>query len=162
MTTYIPFTPSLISAPQFTPTLDGAQYNVVVTWSLFGQRYYLNCYSLNGERIFTAPLIESAAGVAIESLKWDVTTSLVTAKTTAPHGLRLGAAINLTIAGCAPDAYNGAVQAMVASPTTFTYPLQSDPGTASVFGSASYLISMTSGYFTSTLVYRDGAFEVSP
>ena len=162
MTTYIAFTPSNSAAPKFQVTLDGALYTIVLTWSLFGQRYYVNCYALDGVWIFSIPLTETNAGLPLEALSWDVTKEMVTATTTIPHGYPLGTEIKLTIAGCAPTAYNGAIVAMVTSPNTFTYPLGVDPGNATTFGSASYLISLTAGYFNSTLVYRDGQFEISP
>ncbi len=160
--TYFPFTPSNKSAPQFQPTFDGLQFTVIVTWSLFGQRFYVNCYALDGSLQFALPLIESNAGLTIEALAFSLPSGLVTLTTATPHGYALGTLVNLTVAGCAPDAFNGAFQCAVASPTTLTYPLASDPGAASVFGSISYLISMTAGYFDSTLVFRNGQFEVSP
>lgn len=58
MTTYT-FTPSSTSLFSFQPTLDGKAYNIVVSWNLFGQRYYLNCYDLSGNLVFCLPLIGS-------------------------------------------------------------------------------------------------------
>lgn len=61
MTTFFSFTPSAIQAYQFQPTLDGNEYTIIVTWNVFGQRYYANCFSQEGARIFTLPLIGSPA-----------------------------------------------------------------------------------------------------
>lgn len=48
MTTYVPFIPPN-NAPQiFLATLDGVQYSLSITWNLFGQRWYLNVYTLRG------------------------------------------------------------------------------------------------------------------
>lgn len=43
----------------FQATLDSQPYNVIVTWSIYGQRYYVNLYDTAGVRIFTMPLIGS-------------------------------------------------------------------------------------------------------
>lgn len=158
--TLIPFTPSNKAAFQFQPTLDGQQYTGIVTWNLFGKRFYVNLYQLDGTQVFTLPLIESPAGAVIESLIWDA--GIVEAATNDDHGFTVGATVQMTIAGCLPVEYNGDVLAFVTSDTTFTYPVSSDPGVATQFGVASYNISMTAGYFDSTLVFRNGQFEVTP
>src|SRR6266566_2988171 len=56
---YFPFTPSVNAPFQFTPTLDGVQYQAVVTWNLYGQRYYVNLYALDGTLVFSLPLVGS-------------------------------------------------------------------------------------------------------
>ena len=163
MTTYFAFTPSRTSVPQFSPTLDGSQYLCSCTWNLFAQRYYLNCFDQDGNRIFSQALVETPPALALNTLAWSELTMLVTATTQTPHGFQTGAAVTLTIAGCSPDAYNGAQAATITGPSTFTYPLNADPGSNVVAGSASTLINMAAGYFqTSTLVFRNSAFEVSP
>lgn len=162
MTAYFAFQPSAIANFQFQPTLDGQQYNVVVTWGLFGQRYYANCYALDGTPIFTVPLVGSPVGLDLESLTWSG--GVVTAETTIPHGYDVGASINLTIDGCNPTALNGTYPSVIESPTTFTYPLAADPGATTTPGIVEYNIDLAAGYFDSTLVYREanGQFEVSP
>lgn len=162
MTSFFPFTPSNIAAPTFMPTLDGNPHTIQVFWLLFGQRYILNCYDLSGNRIFTRALIESEAGIGIDNLSWSVLSGLVTVTTEIPHGYPIGSMKKLTIAGCVPDTYNGAYQVFVNGPSSFTYPLPVDPGIASVFGEASFLMNMAAGYFDSTLIFRNGQFEVSP
>lgn len=42
---------------QFIATLDGQQYTCTVTWNVFGQRYYLNIFTLDGTRILTIALV---------------------------------------------------------------------------------------------------------
>jgi hypothetical protein len=61
MTSY-KFIPSNITAFSFQPTLDGVVYNIIVVWSLFGQRYYVNCYTNTGSLVFSLPLIGSLDG----------------------------------------------------------------------------------------------------
>lgn len=162
MTTFIDFAPSAIAPFHFQVTLDGQQYNAVVTWSLFGRRFYLNLFALDGTRIVTKAIVSSPGGVAIEAMSWSGAKVAVT--TSVPHGYKLGTVISLTIAGCSPDSYNGTVPCTITGPDTFTYPLATNPGAATTFGSATYNISLTAGYFTSTLVFRDQSqqFEVGP
>lgn len=59
MTTLTQFTPSVSQNFTFQPTLDGQVYNIIVTWSLFGQRWYVNCYNLSGNLVFARPLRSS-------------------------------------------------------------------------------------------------------
>ncbi len=59
MTTYTQFTPSVSKNFQFQPTLDGQVYSITVTWSLFGQRWLVNCYDLSGILVFARPLRSS-------------------------------------------------------------------------------------------------------
>ena len=56
MTTFSQFTPTVNQNFSFQPTLDGQQYSVVVTWSLFGQRWIVNIYTLQGVLALQKPL----------------------------------------------------------------------------------------------------------
>jgi hypothetical protein len=49
MSQIIAFAPSAAAPQQFTVTLDGAQYTAIITWNLFGARWYLNLYTLQGQ-----------------------------------------------------------------------------------------------------------------
>lgn len=166
MTTIVPFTPSSTANFQFQAELDGNIYNVVVTWGLFGRRYYINIYALDGTLIVAEPAIGSPTGVALEALTWnDNGVGQVQATTANPHGFTVGTTVTLAISGVSPDAFNGVVQAFITGPLTFTYPLSADPGAASTLGAVSYNINLVGGYFeTSSLVYRTQAnqFEVAP
>lgn len=53
------FAPSSSAPYQFQPTFDGTIYTAIVTWSLFGRRYYINCYDLSGNLQFALPMIGS-------------------------------------------------------------------------------------------------------
>ena len=57
--TIFAFQPSQTSPYQFQPTFDGQEYTCIVTWNVFGQRYYVSCYNLAGDRIFTVPMVGS-------------------------------------------------------------------------------------------------------
>lgn len=162
MTTYLPVTFSPRAAPTFQPTFDGSSYLCSVVWNLFGRRYYVNCFDNMNNRVFTVALIESPPAALLSTLSWDAASLTVTATTAVPHGLRAGSTVQLTVAGATPDGYNGEFDCWVTGASTFCYNMASDPGTVVVPGSASQLLSMTAGYFSSTLVWRNGQFEVSP
>ena len=57
--TVIPFLPSATQPFEFQPTLDGIQYTAFVKWNVFGRRYYLELYQLDGARVLTTALIGS-------------------------------------------------------------------------------------------------------
>lgn len=156
------FVPSTVAPFQFSPTLDGATYNVIVTWSLFGRRFYINVYALDGTLVLSTALVGSPTGFVLQTITWD--RGRATATAVSPHGLKVGKTVDLTITGAAPDAYNGQVQAFITGPATFSWPLAQDPGAATATGSAAYGINLVGGLFASTLIYREASnrFEVSP
>jgi hypothetical protein len=162
MTTYTQFAPSPTQAFSFRPTLDGTVYNVTVPWSFFGQRYYVTCYTLGGNLVFSVPLIGSPASVDIEAASWE--SNNVTITTKLPHTFKIGSTVNLTIVNMTPIIYNGTFACNIISATQFTYSLSSIPGEVSALGSTQYNIDLAPGYFTSTLIYREQnqIFEVSP
>lgn len=55
----VKFTPNPYSNFQFQATFDGTNYTVIVTWNIYGQRYYVNVYTLNNRRVFSLPIIGS-------------------------------------------------------------------------------------------------------
>lgn len=59
VTDIIRFTPSTTSNFQFQVTLDGSQYNVIVNWNIYGERYYVNIYDVNNTLVVCLPLIGS-------------------------------------------------------------------------------------------------------
>lgn len=168
MTTYINFTPVAQANAQpftFQATLDGNIYNFSVTWSLFGQRWYINCFAQDGTWIFTLPFVGSPTATTnntINSATWLLGTATITLINPLPYPV--GSTIQLWFSGMSPDAWNGTFQCIVTSPTTVTFQLADNPGVATALGVARQLISITGGYFNSTLVYRvdDGIIEVNP
>ena len=167
MTTYTPFLPTATVPFQFAPTLDGAQYTLVVTWGLAGQRWYVNLYDQNGVLVFYLPLIGSVSPAPTASLTYDGVSQLATVTTVSPHGLMIGSIVDMTISGVSPAGYNGVfTMEVVSGPSTLTYTLPTDPGgPATVQGSIGRDINIAAGYFqTSTLVFRDATqqFEVNP
>ena len=78
MTTFTQFTPAVDSNFSFSPTLDGLQYTVVVTWGLFGQRWIMNLYTLQNVLIVTIPLTGSPDGYDINLVEgYGYTSTLV-------------------------------------------------------------------------------------
>lgn len=75
------------------------------------------------------------APAPITTITWAA--SVVTVTTTSPHGIPNTKVVNVTIAGVAapgPGTYNGTFAATSTGANTFTYPLASNPGTATVPG----------------------------
>jgi hypothetical protein len=73
--------------------------------------------------------------VAIASIAW--ASGTVTVTTTEPHNLPSGTTAG-NIYGCTPTAYNGAYTLTRTGANTFTYPLASNPGTATNLGYTPY------------------------
>lgn len=161
MTSY-PFVPNASEPFQFQPVLDGATYNVVVTWNVFGQRWYVNVFDLSGTRIVTMPAITSPTAIYLQAVSW--ANGRVTGVVVAPHGFPVGATVRLAIIGCSPSGYDGEFDVLASGADSFSYALAADPGVATVLGSAGYSINILAGYFASTLVFREASstFEVSP
>jgi hypothetical protein len=163
MTTFFPFTQTNTPpAPSFQPVLDGATFTIAVNNNLFGQRFYLFCTGQSGNIVFNVPVVTSQPSVQIENLTWDGPSATATVTTLAPHGYQIGATINLTVSGAIPTGFNGTFLMLSTGASTLTFPLSANPGQMTTAGNLSYLISMTSGYFSSTLVFRNSMFEVSP
>lgn len=163
MTTFLNFQPSTQQVSTFQVTLDGEAFVLTLTWNLFGQRYYVNCSDLEGNLIFSLPLIGSPDGLILQSATW--LAGLVMITTQEPHGYRAGTSVNLTLTGATPDAYNGSFTFLVTGDNTMTYPVTSDPGANTAPGLLQDNINLGGGYFeTSTLVFRTSSsqFEVTP
>lgn len=163
MTTYTNFVPNPQGPFQFQAVLDGTPHTIIVTWLVFGQRWYVNCYDQTNTLVFSLPLIGSADGIALSDMSWS--NGIATATTAVPHGLPVGQVSNLTLSGFVPDALNGDFACASLNATQFSFPLASDPGNITTLGAVSYDINMAAGYFqTSKLVFRASTqtFEVSP
>lgn len=162
MTTITQFVPTTRAPFQFQATLDGQIYSVAVPWSLFGKRFYIDVRALDGTPVIYTALIGSTNGFLLQSLTWQ--RGIATAIAVAPHGYRVGKTIDLTISGCAPDAYNGQVQGFITGPNSFSYPVATPLGPATAVGAATFNINLVGGLFASLLVFRESTqqFEVSP
>jgi hypothetical protein len=163
MTTYYPLVKSNTKAPSFMPAFDGSNYTVTIQHNISSQRYYVNCKDYNGVLIFMRPLIETPNPVAIESLEWDLENEVVIGTLAAPlYSFLPGEIVNISIIQAVPNTYNGDGMATIIDEMTFTYPMKNNPGPMHQAGVAQFLISLTKGYFNSTLVFRNMQFEVTP
>ena len=162
MTTYFQLLPNNRKAQSFMPTFDGAMYNVTIYWNISAQRFFVNCKDIGGNLIFMVPLIGNMPAFQIESLVYDEQNQRVVATVDKQYSLRIGRVINANVINCVPNEYNGSGFIYVLSHNQIFYPLATDPGPVTVLGVIDYLISMTKGYFQSTMIYRGGYFEVNP
>ena len=175
MTTYL-FTPTSQGPFTFYPTLDGNPYTCIVTANLFANtpvtgRYYLNVYGQNNTLIVCLPVIESPVAIPLTSLTWDSNTGLAYGTSSAPlvSGANampggVGATLEFTLSAVTPSGYSGTFPCFIRSPTSFSFPLATDPGgPATALGNVGPQINMIGGYFTtSTLIFVNNAFVVSP
>lgn len=81
MTTFYQFTPTTNQNYIFEPTLDGAQYTVVVTWGLYGQRWIVNVYTIQGVLVVSKPLRGSPLDYDIDLIQGYFTTSTLVYRT---------------------------------------------------------------------------------
>lgn len=160
--TFIDFVPSLFQAPQYNITLDGNIYTALVTWNVYAQRYYITISALSGERIITQALVGSPIPIAISGISWNGG-GRATVTTNVPHGLRFGQVADLTISGVTPNAFNGNVRVLVTGLNSFSYPLATNPGLATIMGVVENNIDLVAGLFDSSLVYREDnkQFEIA-
>lgn len=77
MATIIPFAPGPSTPVQFSATLDGAQYTVIVTWNLSGQRWYVNIYTLKGALVWTQAAVQSTAAAPTNLAPFTTASALV-------------------------------------------------------------------------------------
>lgn len=174
MTTITSFVPSNIRPFRFNATFDREQYEVIITWNISAQRYYINVYGLDGTWVVTVPLIQTPPARAINSVSYDPFMNQVVVKLVdptlwpvplSPGGLatRPGTMIDYTLENFTPDTYNGTFRGMHVNEVTFFYPMETDPGPVLITGSVSRKLNMVAGVFqTSSLIYRNSAFEVDP
>ena len=71
------FTPTATAPYQFQPTLDGALYTARILWNIFGQRWYLNLFANNGNRVLTIPVVASPRDYPISLTKGYFNSTLV-------------------------------------------------------------------------------------
>jgi hypothetical protein len=163
MTQRFPFVSSNTVAPSFQPVLDGVQHLVVVTWNVSAQRFYINVYANDGALVCAVPLVGSSPGIELASVVWDANRRAAIAELTRPFWRPLGQIIVYTIQDCQPDAFNGLFNCLTESPTSFSYPMIANPGQIKVLGSANRCLNMIGPWFTtSSMIFRNNAFEVNP
>ena len=148
MATFFPFQPSPTAPFQFTPTLDGTQYNAVVTWNVYG-RWYLSLYDLSGNLVVATPVVPSgdpqplappSMTETIASMTWSSTNGgTVAVVMTDPTIYNLGDTVEIqgaTNSGTAGDgAVNGAFTINTfADASHFTFLLTAPAGAIGTIG----------------------------
>ncbi|MDP0940522.1 hypothetical protein [Klebsiella quasipneumoniae] len=79
-----------------------------------------------------------APAKTISTLAW--ATGVVTVTLAAAHGWTNGSQVPVIISGATPAGYNGAYTATVTGTNTFTYPLTTNPGTATAMGTVKTVV----------------------
>lgn len=76
-TIYIDFQPDKSRVFTFLGTFDGVSYNVTVPWNYYGQRYYIQVFTIQGQLVLCMPLIDSPDGGDIDLLAGYFDTKMV-------------------------------------------------------------------------------------
>lgn len=76
-TEYFPFQKPTTAPFSFLATFDSVSYNVIVTWNYYGQRYYVNVYTVQGALVACVPMIGSPDDYDISLTAGYFTTKLV-------------------------------------------------------------------------------------
>jgi hypothetical protein len=173
MTTVIPFLPSNIVTPSISVTLDGVDHDVRITWNVSSQRFFINVYrKSDGAWIITTALVSSPPARGVQSAVYDPFLNSVDVTFEDPSLWPLpvsgpitkpGTIIEYTLEGFQPPTYNGKFRCLHRDPLVFTFPMPTNPGPIVILGRVSRLLSMIDTVFQiSTMVYRNGAFEITP
>lgn len=73
----IDFAPTPLAPFQFQATFDGAIYTVIVTWNLYGRRWYVNIYTLQRVLVVSIAMAGSPVDYDISLTAGYFTTRLV-------------------------------------------------------------------------------------
>jgi hypothetical protein len=165
VTTLVNFAPSQTGSPpfQFSAALDGNQYTISLTWNWGSQRWFLSIVDQFGNLVVFRPLVGSPPVTPLSALFWQ--DGFVYATAPAFLGYHLGRLAQITISGASPAALNGVFPCTITGPSTFTYPMTTDPGQTAQAGGWSTDANLAAGFFvTSTLVFRAATqnFEINP
>lgn len=77
MTTIIAFQPQPTELFAVTITLDGDQYNLITTWNVAGQRWYINIYDQQGNLVLCRPMTMSPDFSDINLIEYYFNSTLV-------------------------------------------------------------------------------------
>ena len=149
MTTYVDFVPSPVAPFQFQATFDSAQYNVIVTWNEFGERYYINVYDLASNLILARAIASSGAKLSA-TFSWS--SNYATAVTSGNHNVPVGQMAAIQVSGTGLG-FDGSYQALASSAMTLMYVLSANPGSPGS-GNVGQDVNLLAGYFNSSLIFR--------
>jgi hypothetical protein len=172
MPTVIPFLPSNITTPTFKVTLDNEDCVLTVTWNISALRYYINVYGADNRWIITVPLVSTPPARNVHAAAYDPFQNAVLIQISdsltwpVPVGgpiTKPGTVIMYTMEGFQPNTYNGRFRCLHINNDFFTFPMPRDPGPLIVVGKANRYLNMIESVFErSTLIYRNGSFEINP
>ena len=174
MSTIVPFIPSTTTRFKFPAQFDNGKYTVEVSWNVSAQRYYIDVYGADGAWVITTALVQSPPARALEKVVYDPFRLALIYTMVDPTlwpvplssgGLNTkpGILVDYTIEGFQPTTYNGTYRGLHINEVTFSIPWATDPGSYTIIGSVSRYLNMVATVFnTSSLIYRNGAFEVNP
>jgi hypothetical protein len=120
---------------------------------------------LPGSSLAATSVVGTYSQNLILSATW--ASNLVTVTTSSPHGLTAADTPILTIASMLPAGYNGTFTCTVTGTTTFTYPLTTNPGSATQFGvwieeDVAELYAMATTFFAQGATQSVYVLEVGP
>jgi len=151
MSTFVDFQPSTQTAFSFQATMAGQQYTIVITWSLSGQRYYLNVYDLSQNLIVCRSLVSSGP-VITGQFTWSLGIASIT--TITPHNVPLGQVAAVWISQT-DTVFDGAVQVLATGPSTLTYQLATNPNESNpVTGAVNFSLNLVDGYDIGYFLYH--------
>ena len=152
MSTFVQFVPSTLAPFTFQATLlNGQQYNVVVTWNTFEERYYINVYDIGGNRIVTRGLVPCGP-LMDATFTWAA--GVATAACVSPHLVPIGDPVNIRVTDT-DTGFDGTFQALATDPLTLTYQLPINPlQPASINGTVNFDLDLLVGYGIGSLFYH--------
>ena len=155
MTTLVPFTPTAISAFSFQATLDGSLYQVLVTWNLYSQGWFINILDADNALVLCEPAVGSPPQISlalqpldetVASMSWSSSAGgTVTFVMAAPSSVKLGDTI--VVSGATNTGTGGAAAVNVtyvvnswADSQHFTAALTAAPGVVGTIGGSPVLV----------------------
>lgn len=140
-TTFVTFAPNTRAPFQFSPNLDGAQFQATCTWNVSGQRYYIELIDASNNPALTCAIVESGP-VLQGTFAWAASVAALTTST--PHNVPIGQLVQARVYGTG-SGFDGNFTMLAISANTLTYTLPDDPETGPVEGTLSFDINMASG-----------------
>lgn len=161
MSTVIQFTPSTTAPFQFSPVIAGTQYNAVVTWNVWEERYYLNLYNTSGTLVLAVPVVATGPKLSA-TMTWTSAGfgGVATALTAAPHNVPVGQLANVYISQTG-TAYDGAWQALATGANTMTWSLANPNQSQPLAGQLSFPLNIVAALGAGWMIfnYADMTFE---
>lgn len=152
MSTFVDFAPTGTEPFQFQPILNGTQYTALITWNIFGERYYLNLYDLSNNLIVCEALTESGPMLRC-ALTW--ADNVATAVCQAPHNVPIADVAYLRISQTDGSTYEGVYLGTAVDEVTLTFDLTTNPDQpVAIAGTLSFDLDLLGGYGIGSLYFH--------